>query len=97
MSVQGTGQHRGPPAQYPNQIPSHPADAEIVEDEAEVSDVATPQKEDKRALLAEYEQKVLEFMQNPTNVQNIAKSVYTRDLIELLRQIIKVCFRSCFI
>ena len=74
-----------------------PADAEVAEDEAEAADVATPQKEDKRTLLAEYEQKVLEFMQNPTNVQNIAKSVYTRDLIELLSQIIKVRFRSCFI
>jgi len=65
------------------------AEGDAIEDDSEATDVVTPQKEDKKALLAEYEQKVVEFTQNSTNVSNITKFVYTRDLIELLRQIIK--------
>ncbi|KAE9553652.1 hypothetical protein FO519_003100 [Halicephalobus sp. NKZ332] len=46
-------------------------------------------KEDMKNLLTEYEQKVIEFTEDPTNMQNLSKAIYTRDFIELLRDIIK--------
>lgn len=48
-------------------------------------------KRNKKALLAEYEQKVIKFTQDPTNMENISNKIYTRDLIELVRDITRVC------
>ncbi|KAE9548041.1 hypothetical protein FO519_008742, partial [Halicephalobus sp. NKZ332] len=62
---------------------------EGAEDESETADISAPLKEDKKTTLTEFEQKVVEFMLNPDNMLNLSKAIYTRDLIELLRQIIK--------
>lgn len=50
----------------------------------------TPQKLDRASMITEYENKIAEFVSQPENIADIQNRVYSRKLVQLLREIIKV-------
>jgi hypothetical protein len=49
----------------------------------------TPQKLDRASMINEYENKITEFVSQPENIADIHNKVYSRKLVQLLREIIK--------
>uniref|UniRef100_A0AC34QT26 MIF4G domain-containing protein n=1 Tax=Panagrolaimus sp. JU765 TaxID=591449 RepID=A0AC34QT26_9BILA len=72
----------------PSIVVDEPISQSPIADE-EPEDCSVEPKEDKTALLAEYEQKMDEYKSCPENVAKLDKQMYERDLVELIREIIK--------